>query len=740
MKISWRFAFPLILIFCGLLARGVYYFQLQDNPFFDHVPPATDQAAYHDGGKAFAEGDPLAVAPGQHNKFSPLYQYFLGFLYKLFGIDLRVVWIAQFCLGIGSSLLVYFIGLAYFTPTAALTAGLLFTLYPVGWMYEGSLFREPLMTFLELLAFVTVLKFARNRNTGWLLGSAVALGLFAQSRTNNFLLVPIAIYFLWKNVFSVEAEGKKRLAVYLMVFVLTCLPLLGWVKVVHGKWGFYDQDGPETFLFANMLDYSGREFGFTPQYVETLKTVPLETGAAVRHVIGLALSHPVDFSLLYLRKAYYFFNNYEVPNMFNFYLAREFAPVLGLGIPFGLLAALGLAGFFLVYRDTRRWTMIHAFALGNFLMFWPFFVTSRFRLLGVPFLALLSGYTIAAGIRMIRENNRQRLGALALALCILGGLTWSRPLPEGNIRIIDLINLGSTYLNNGKSEDDVKSYGYYLRAWNLSASLPRDRRKNVFLNRAFLDYYRFEAGEAAKRGNRQKEEVALRHALYFNQASAELHQRYSQTLFRNDKIREAFIEGLQALDLDRSRADTHLILADINLRSLNRPLWALFHYQEAERLLEDPARGKVTEQIGRLVREIEGRNLASPGQVENLEATRKFLHGQLARPVPFEADVNLPPPLAELPRPDAENYLMHLYHLLLCGPEENLAILYFQMAVLYREKLENPSAAAHYFTRAWNEGMRPDGLKAEIDRLEDHLTTAPLPWESKGPNPRPVPG
>ena len=113
MKISIR-NYPLILIIFSLIVRGLYFYQFQVNPYFDYVPDTWDQAVYYEGGKAFSSGDILARAPNHSNKFSPLYQYFLGVIFWFFGSDLQVVWGVQFILGTLSTILIYFIANFYF--------------------------------------------------------------------------------------------------------------------------------------------------------------------------------------------------------------------------------------------------------------------------------------------------------------------------------------------------------------------------------------------------------------------------------------------------------------------------------------------------------------------------------------------------------------------------------------------------------------------------------------------------
>jgi len=407
----------LFIILCAAAVRIVYFFQFQDNPFFDHVPRGWDQEIYFEGGLAFARGDFLAVAPILDNHFSPAYQYFLGFLFLLFGSKLEVVWISQFLLGIFSTLLVYSIACKFFSRTAGLIAALLFTFYAPNWLYEGSLYRASLIVFLELAAFRLLLAAGNRPSRILLFSSALILGLFMQIRSNNLLIFPVALYYLWLRMDTLGKNKWPFLAGYALVVVMVCTPALLWVEEVRGQWGLYDKSGPENLLLSNTLDHSVRTYEHNETYREVLKSVPLETGPIVEYVLKTFLHHPLEFLFLYLKKTYYYFNNFEIPVTQNFYLFQEFSPILGWGIPFAVLGALGISGGLLLWKR-KGWTLLHSFFLTAFLIFLPFLVLSRYRLYSVPFLCMFSGYFLVYVQEGLAEQNWKAIGSSLL--CVLG--------------------------------------------------------------------------------------------------------------------------------------------------------------------------------------------------------------------------------------------------------------------------------------------------------------------------------
>ena len=142
------------------------------------------------------QGDWLASAP--NNTFSPLYKYFLGMLYLVFGRNFYFIYMVQFCMGALGSVLVYLITRDLFGVRAGLIAFLGFALYSTEIIYEGILLRAAFITFLGLLSFYIVSRLPDTLNTRNLVLATLALSLFFQSRPNMFLCLPLVCVFLYK--------------------------------------------------------------------------------------------------------------------------------------------------------------------------------------------------------------------------------------------------------------------------------------------------------------------------------------------------------------------------------------------------------------------------------------------------------------------------------------------------------------------------------------------------------------
>ncbi len=706
----------IFLFLCATAVRAVYFFQFQDNPFFSHVPKSWDQEIYYEGGLAFARGDFSAVAPILDNHFSPIYQYFLGIIFLLFGSELEVVWIAQFFLGVLSTLLVYSIAGKFFNQTAALISALLFTFYAPNWLFEGSFYRASLIVFLELAALRLLLAVG-SRQTGFLLfSSALVMGLFMQVRSNNILIFPIALGYLWLCLKDSQKSKWPLLTGYALVVIMVCTPALFWVKEVRGQWGLYDKSGPENLLLSNTLDHSVRTYEHNETYQEVLKTIPLKTGPILKYVVQTFLDHPLEFLFLYLKKTYYYFNNFEIPVTQNFYLFQEFSPILGWGIPFMAIGAMGLFGGLLLWKR-EGWTFLHSFCLAAFLIFLPFLVLSRYRLYCVPFLCMFSGYFLVVLNKWFSEKNWKAMTLSLLCIIGLGFLFKTNPFPEGKIRIVDLANMGSIYLNNEKPEDDLLSIRFYKRASVLSQSLDKESQETEFIKRLFHDYYHSRAIKNVEGNENIKALNAFETAVAYDYGIPQSHINYAKLLLKMEIPEGALREALEALQQKPDSEELHLLLGTIYSKLSYSPYWLVFHWEKALEKLE----GLKHETLNKTLIDIRNQlGISEPMnpvfKSEEKDLSMKLLSPSFSAVIKFPSDSLLAENLTNLSPEKINQYMLMLYQRLILFPEIEKADIHYQLGILYWKKENRLSAAVHHLEKAWVYGKQSPHL-LELKKL-----------------------
>ncbi len=447
--------------------RLVYLFDLSQSPLFDTVLKTMDHFNFDQGAINFSEGDWLARGP--NNSYSPLYKYFLGVIYYLFGRNFYAVYSIQFAMGALASVLVYLIARDAFGRRAGIFAFLGFALYGTEIIYEGTILRAAFITFFGLCSFYLLSRLKDAPfSAGRLVFASVVLSLFFQSRPNIFLCLPLICVFLHKYVFhSLTVDGKRRAwAVFVGTLLLSFVPLLVQCYLVHGRFVFFDTGGPVAFIAGNLISYSGA--GYEPEVVKQFDSENQRGyGAVIGYLFNHILENPLAFLGLYLRKIYFFLNDFEAPSNISVYLYRESSNVLSWFLNhFGWYSSLGLVGIVLAARNKKETFLLHAYLSGLFLSVVLFHVVARFRLPLVPFLIIFAAYALSEIVGWIRSKRAGPALATVVAVSLLF-FAFRMPGKALPVRQVDYGNFSIAYFNDELRFDLVKAEAYALQCWNL---------------------------------------------------------------------------------------------------------------------------------------------------------------------------------------------------------------------------------------------------------------------------------
>jgi hypothetical protein len=425
--------------------RVLYLFDLRSYPYFDYIVPAFDHINFDVAATNFAKGDLLAHAT--NNKYAPLYKYFLGVIYWLCGRNFYVVYSIQFAMGALASVLVYLIARDLFGTRAAIFAFLGFALHSTEIIYEGIILREAFVTFWGIVSLFLLSRLQTAWSTGKLVLAALALSFFIQSRPNSILCLPFVCFYLHKNVFH-GLDAGDRLKFWL-IFSGTILgsfaPMLVQCYLVHGHFVFFDGAGPDALVSGNLTGYSGVGFD-SDLYEAAQKDIVPGFAAEIRYLLHHMVADPIGYLKLYLRKIYYFFNDFETPTNTSVYLYREHSPVLrGLLNHFAIFSSLGLAGIVLAVKNGKKAFLLYTYVLLLTLAVILVNIVDRYRLPAVPYYVIFSGYTLDAILSWIEQKKYRNAVAVSL---ICGGLFYGFMDTRGLVRIrdIDYANLASAYM------------------------------------------------------------------------------------------------------------------------------------------------------------------------------------------------------------------------------------------------------------------------------------------------------
>jgi 4-amino-4-deoxy-L-arabinose transferase-like glycosyltransferase len=198
-SVRWAWVAAAVLV-AGALAIRIAYVDATGGYTLRH-----DARDYDVHARSIAEGQGFSktLAHGRPTAFRPPgYPYFLGGVYRLFGVEraaddrrLRVARIAQAFVGTAIVALVGVLALQLWGCTAALVALALAALYVPLITVGGAVMSEPLFDVFMLASVVAAVAHRRSRHHyRWALVAGVFAGLAILTRANAMiLLVPLAI-------------------------------------------------------------------------------------------------------------------------------------------------------------------------------------------------------------------------------------------------------------------------------------------------------------------------------------------------------------------------------------------------------------------------------------------------------------------------------------------------------------------------------------------------------------------
>jgi 4-amino-4-deoxy-L-arabinose transferase-like glycosyltransferase len=452
----WRYALLIVLV--ALAFRGAYVAEAAREPSWNllyldeeyHVGWARSLATQDWS----APYDQLRAAPYFR---APLYPYFLAGVFRLFGDGLFVPRLIQVLIGSLSCALAYALGAKCFDQRVGLITGLVCALYWVLAYHDAEFLLPVLLVFFVLLGFVLVFT-AAERRSPWLAGLAgLAFGLFSITRPNILVFFPFAV---WWGVVVAKRMSFRRGTAFVTLLALGMLVPPASVTVrntVVGRdrvivaWqngvNFYIGNNPESDGMEAVVP--GTRQTWWGGYDDTIAIAeaaagrelkPSETSAYwFRRGLAYIRDEPIGWLRLTARKVVALVGAPEVPNNEPYEARRgNYAAFRLVPLSFAHLLGLFLASLpWMLARPGRRARaaaagpqdlqrgfvlLVLAFLVSYGASVVAFFVTGRYRVPLVPFIAMGAAFAAVTLYDRVRQGRLVQAGALCVAAVALSWL------------------------------------------------------------------------------------------------------------------------------------------------------------------------------------------------------------------------------------------------------------------------------------------------------------------------------
>jgi len=466
-------AFVLIVL-VALVIRLVYLGQLSASPLFED--PIMDAGVHHEWAQKFAAGEEWSIDPqtGEGTAYfrAPLYVWFLGTLYQLFGAEAGFVpRLIQSLLGSLSCGLVFLLGARFFSRRVGITAGLGAAACWTLVYFDNELLIVPVIVFLDLLLILILEAAYRKPTWSRFAAGGVILGLSAIARPNILIVAPALLVWI-VLVVRRSGAGWRGGMLHSLAFAIALLaPILPVTArnmisgddcvliASQGGVNFYignnpRSDGITAVVPGTPSDWWGgyqapsamamRALGHKPKPSEVSEYFFAES-------VRFWKTQPVQALEIVAAKIRYFFCRQEFANNKCLYtFTSEFTPIVRwLPVGFWLVAPLGLLGLLVSLvggRSGRRRERSRLFPLWGFVVFYTlsvvaFFVTARYRMPVVAILIVYASFALWWLIERIAVRKFATFLPAAGLLILLALLVLHVP----------GIGLGKVYVNEGES-------------------------------------------------------------------------------------------------------------------------------------------------------------------------------------------------------------------------------------------------------------------------------------------------
>jgi len=364
----------------------------------------------------------------------PLYAYFVALNYKIFGKEVRWVFVWQMMLGILTNLLVFLVARKYFGELSGVIAAFLVVFCGPLLFYELTLLRSTFAAFFTILVVYITGSALQKKTLSWWIAGGAACGLSATVHA-YFVLLAI-IWYIFLSVYFYK--NWKTLGTAAVGFGLGLLLVLSPIMIRNARMNLplLNLSNNSAIGFITMNNNTFKSFKgwmVEPQYVSDIMYTT--GGDLFKTIIPTLKTHKDLASYLgqVWDKLHATFSWYEIPNNVNFYFYRQFTPVLHLTfISFLIISPFALVGLCLAMQRRKQAWPLYVMLLVLMVSMLAFMVLSRYRIVFSVVLIPFAAFTIAELFTAWKGWKN-----IALSGAVIGIALWtSAPRNEQTVKVV----------------------------------------------------------------------------------------------------------------------------------------------------------------------------------------------------------------------------------------------------------------------------------------------------------------
>ena len=456
--------FLIAILLIAFALRFAFYYQMAKSPIADMV--IEDSKVYNDWARRIAGGEWV----GSEVFYAlPLYPYFLGLIYTIFGYHLQLAKFIQVLLGTLNCFLLFRLGRRLFNPVVALLAAFFMAGYSWLVVYDSAILSPVLIIFLNL-SVLLLLHYLKEKNKGWAawLGGGLLVGLTTAASAHILLFAPLVIIWLLSSFPSVSWRKKSTAAATFLFGVIAVIGLItcrNWQVgrdfvplTAHGGINFFIGNNPHSrgvFEPPPILRSGGATLrDDSVKLAQKALGRPLKPSEVSAYWFDQGRQFIKTRPGLYLRllwkKFVIFWDGLEIADVIHPYFFESYAPVVKLPLfIFRVIAPLALLGIFLSWKLRKKLLLLYLFVSAYMLSTVLYFINSRYRLPLVPLLMLFGAYTVYWWWEKAREKKLHLILVSLIPLLLFVYFVNPGAWPYGKDHERFVLNMGAGYNHLG---------------------------------------------------------------------------------------------------------------------------------------------------------------------------------------------------------------------------------------------------------------------------------------------------